>query len=212
MKKFFLVLIFLPYLIFADAKQIISSFLSENDKRYPTFLEALRLMEKRGAKVLVETGTARNGEKNFAGDGGSTIIFGKFAKQNDCVLYSVDIDPVAVKKSREACEKKEIQDRIFFKCCDSIKFLTHFGEKIDFLYLDSFDFDANNPKPSQEHHLKEVQAALPWITDNTIILIYDCLLQNGGKGKLAIAFLLRKGWKVHKKGYQVLLVKKNLVS
>ena len=27
--------------------------------------------------------------------------------------------------------------------------------KIDFLYLDSFDLDPNNPTPSQVHHIKD---------------------------------------------------------
>ena len=39
-----------------------------------------------------------------------------------------------------------------------------------------------------------------------VILIDDCDMPNGGKGKLVIERLTAKGWKVHMSEYQVVLV------
>ena len=79
---------------------------------------------------------------------------------------------------------------------------------IDFLYLDSFDFELHNPSPSQEHHLKEIIAVAPRLRKSTIIMVDDCDLPYGGKGKLVIKWLKERGWVEHKSGYQVILVHK----
>lgn len=67
------------------------------------------------------------------------------------------------------------------------------GLKIQFFllksifYLDSFDFDISNPLPSQKHHLKEIEAAYDKLTDNSVVMIDDCDLPGGGKGKGVIS-------------------------
>ena len=47
---------------------------------------------------------------------------------------------------------------------------------------------------SQEHCLKELQAAEPCLSKHSIILIDDNTLPGGGKGRLARQYLLDKGW------------------
>ena len=74
------------------------------------------------------------------------------------------------------------------------------------LYLDSYELDAKNPSPSQKHHLKEISAALPWITLNTVILIDDCDFPYRGKGGMVIDFLEKRGWVIVAEEYQVLMV------
>ncbi len=207
MKKLILCM-FCSLSLCANPSQIVGHYLSKEDKRYQTFVEALHLLEQRGGKTLVETGTSRKGDKNLSGDGGSTLIFGEFAKENGALLYSVDIDAGALLKAEVACKKREIHDHVMFVCQDSIQFLADFPHKIDFIYLDSYDYDPANPDPSQKHHLRELLAAWPAITEDTIILIDDCRLKNGGKGRLAIQYLLKNGWKIHRKKYQTLLIKK----
>ncbi|MBI3901288.1 MAG: class I SAM-dependent methyltransferase, partial [Chlamydiia bacterium] len=147
-------------------------------------LHAVSLLKQRGAKVLVETGTARDGRKNFDGDGGSTIIFGEWAKHHQALLYSVDIDPTAVKIAKSVTKK--FGPSVHVICSNSITFLENFQGPIDFLYLDSYDFDANEPLPSQEHHLKEIIAAYPKLHKDSIVMIDDCGLPHGGKGVLVI--------------------------
>jgi len=174
-----------------------------SDKRYDSFLMALKLLHQFNAKVLVETGTARNGDQNFAGDGGSTIIFGNWAAINQSVLFTVDISPDGLENAKKATQR--YSQSIHFVCNDSIAFLDSFNQYIDFIYLDSFDFDSNNPKPSQEHHLREIIAAYPHLHERSIVMIDDCDLPHGGKGKLVIEFLLSRGWKILYKGYQTIL-------
>lgn len=171
--------------------------------RYKTFLYSLKLLEERKAKTLVETGTARNGCTNCLGDGCSTIIFGNWAKKNHANLYSVDTDPEAILNAKKALGFSK--PFVHFTQKDSITFLKEFNQPIDFLYLDSYDFDPLNPIPSQLHHLDEILASYPHLTKQSIVMIDDCGLFFGGKGRLAISFLTRFGWKVIAQDYQVIL-------
>jgi hypothetical protein len=85
------------------------------------------------------------------------------------------------------------------------KWIIEYG--IDFIYLDSYDYELNNPIGSQLHHLKEIEAAHPFLRESSVIMIDDCDLPEGGKGKFAIEFLLERGWRVVKKQYQVILAR-----
>lgn len=182
--------------------------ISKNNFRYMSFLTALELMGSRKMKTIVETGTSRSGDMNYAGDGGSTIIFSEWAKDYKAEFYSVDLCEEYLINAEDAVRKQignHLQD-IHFVCSDSVSFLRDFGKKIDFLYLDSYDFDVNNPLPSQYHHLFEIEAAYPYLTEDSIVMIDDCGLPHGGKGKLAIEFLLERGWQIIVDLYQVVLI------
>lgn len=187
--------------------RILTGRIYRNNHRYDSLAMTMQLLHQRNAKILVETGTARGGEADCNGAGGSTIIFGDWAYQNDAKLFSVDINPSALQVAQNSTIP--YADNIEFVCSDSVKYLSEFDKPIDFLYLDSFDFVSENPTPSQEHHLKEIIAVYPKLHEGTIILIDDCgpPLPYGGKGKLAINYLTSKGWKKLYDGYQVLLVR-----
>lgn len=204
------ILFLLPCYSFLDAndsvKQYLDNRVPESNHRYKGYYTALKLMKERKVKVLVETGTARFGDKDFQGDGGSTVIFGDWASKNNAILFTVDILPLAVENARNA--STAYAKNIRFTCGDSVKFLKEFKQAIDFLYLDSFDFDFNNPDPSQRHHLKEIKAAYSKLHKNSVVMIDDCDLPHGGKGKLAINFLLKRKWKVLYSGYQTILVRR----
>ena len=187
-------------------QNILQGKILEHYQRYPTFLYALNLMHERQSQVIIETGTSRYGKEQCIGDGCSTLIFAEWIERNGGVFYSVDISANAILKASNALDMKK--KYVNFVHSDSVQFLTHFNQPIDFLYLDSYDFEVNNPSPSQEHHLKEIMAAYPWLWEESIVMIDDCDLPHGGKGKLAIEFLLDRGWKIVAKGYQVILVKK----
>ena len=179
-------------------------------KRRDTLREVLRLLEERKAKVLVETGVARKGLKKPKGDGASTIVFGLWSKQNGAHLYSVDIDPEATAKASEAVAAMELDDHVTLVTSDSVAFLEGFSDKVDFLYLDSYDYhktDTAIQQASQAHHLKEIEAIESRLHDDTVILIDDCDLPNGGKGKLVIEQLTANGWAVHMSEYQVILLR-----
>jgi len=194
----------------ANAPKIIDpvdAFINANlhDSRNNGFHTVLRLMRERNVHLVVETGTARGGHMAFTGDGGFTIIFGLWASLNKAHLYSVDISAQGIENAKTMV--KPYMDYITFVEDDSVHFLKEFDQTIDFLYLDSFDYEKNNPLPSQEHHLKEIEAAYDKLKPESIVMIDDCDLPGGGKGKLVINFLTARGWKVVFKSYQVILVR-----
>ncbi len=171
--------------------------------RYSTLLQAMKLLSERNAQVIIETGTSRYGSSNCLGDGCSTLIFGDWVRQNGGVFYSVDIDELAIERAVQGLGASS--EIVHFINSDSVAFLKNFGRPIDFLYLDSYDFEEFNPNPSQQHHLNEVIAAYPWLTKNSVIMIDDCKLPHGGKGKLAIEYLLGRGWRILMQSYQTIL-------
>ncbi|MFY0629389.1 MAG: class I SAM-dependent methyltransferase [Flavobacteriaceae bacterium] len=180
------------------------------NKRRATFRKTLELLNERNVKVLVETGTSRKGLKATRGDGAATIVFGKWASQNKAKLFSVDISEESVSESRNEVKNQGLDDVVTVYLSDSIAFLNDFKEPVDFLYLDSYDYSSVKEVQvkSQEHHLKEFKAIESRLHDKTIVLIDDCRLEGGGKGKMAIEYMLQKDWKILVEAYQVLLVKK----
>jgi predicted O-methyltransferase YrrM len=186
-----------------------SQWMNPTNPRYETFQKGLALLEARNGKMIVETGTTRGVSLSsiFTGDGGSSILFGSWAKKHNAMVYSVDICAAAFDNAKPFVEV--YAEHFFPVCADSVAFLERFEGTIDFLYLDSFDFEAGNPQPSQEHHLKEIIAAYPKLTTNSVILIDDCGLPHGGKGRLAIDYLQKRGWKILINRYQVLLIHNN---
>ncbi|MEM7174675.1 MAG: class I SAM-dependent methyltransferase [Chlamydiota bacterium] len=188
------------------AKQYLKERIDDKDKRFISFEYILKEMKKRNCSVLVETGTARNGAGNFIGDGGSTCIFADWAADHNAKLFSVDIDESALSMARNALNRKQ-KKYVHFAHSDSVEFLKKFDQKIDFLYLDSYDYDLAQWEKSQRHCLNELKAAYPRLHENSIIMIDDCKLQFGGKGGLAIPYLINLGWKIVVDEYQVILVK-----
>ncbi|GGI57123.1 class I SAM-dependent methyltransferase [Winogradskyella haliclonae] len=180
-------------------------------RRRNTFKKTLELLDKRKSKIIVETGTSRKGLEATRGDGAATIVFGKWAKQNDAKMYSVDISEDSVKGSQSAVTEQGLDKNVSVLLQDALVFLAEFGQKIDLLYLDSYDYsrtDVDIQQKSQEHHLKEFQLAEDKLHEQTIVLIDDCGLPGGGKGKLVVEYMIEKGWEVLIDAYQILLIKK----
>ena len=73
-------------------------------KRRDTFKKTMELMEKINAKVIIETGTSREGLKGAKSNGAATIVFGKWAKENGAVLHSVDINSESIANSMAVCK------------------------------------------------------------------------------------------------------------
>ena len=180
-----------------------------------TFKKTLELLGERKAKVIVETGTSRKGLEATRGDGAATIVFGKWAKQNDAKMYSVDISQDSVKGSQDAVTEQGLDKNVSVLHQDALVFLAEFDQKIDLLYLDSYDYsrtDVEIQQKSQEHHLKEFQLAEDKLHEQTVVLIDDCGLPGGGKGKLVVEYMIERGWEVIIDTYQILLVKKGTAA
>ncbi|MDH5456424.1 MAG: class I SAM-dependent methyltransferase, partial [Gammaproteobacteria bacterium] len=115
----------------------------------------------------------------------------------------------ATQRAGRAVAEMGLSDNVTLVTSDSVAYLDEFTETVDFLYLDSYDYhktDTAIQTASQDHHLKEIKAIEGCLHDKTVILIDDCDMPNGGKGKLVIEWLTGRGWKVHMSEYQVILV------
>ena len=121
---------------------------------------------------IVETGCMRadHGQLALGDDGASTYIFDDFINFYDGEVVSVDINPDNVRHAQ-----KMVSDRTTVYCSDSVEFLWNIPEKrkIDLLYLDSYDFEPDNPIPSQKHHLKELTAVMKNLRKGSIIMVDD---------------------------------------
>ena len=130
-----------------------------------------------GIVTIVETGCARRPpaeDDSWTGDGCSTLLFDKYVQLRDSgTVYTVDLS----QKNADAC-KQHVSWRTQVNCEDSVKFLEWFSHVpghggIHLLYLDSFDYDATNPIPSAVHHHRELMAAMPIITSQTMVVVDD---------------------------------------
>jgi hypothetical protein len=206
--KFIILFAFIFGAIFADnPSDYLDGRLEANNGRYKTFTEALRLLTERHVQMIVETGTERwlDAKYCFDGDGGSTIIFGHWATANNAQMFSVDINETHVGYSQN--NAVDYLKNLSLVIQDSVAFLKQFPDHIDFLYLDSYDYSERDSLPAQYHCLNEVLAAEDKLTDRSIVMIDDCNIPGGGKGKLAIEYLLSRGWILHKNFHQVILLK-----
>lgn len=176
-------------------------------KRRDSFRKTLGLLEERNARTMIETGTSREGLHGAKSNGAATIVFGKWAKQNGGVLHSVDISERSIENARKEVIAQQLEDTVKLHLSDSVAFLSSFEGEVDFLYLDSYDYseDSLEQLKSQEHHLKEFKAIEHRLHQDSLVLIDDCDLPNGGKGKLVVEYMLEKNWKILHQAYQILL-------
>ncbi len=183
-------------------------------KRRDAFLKSLELLDKIKAKIIIETGTSREGLHGAKSNGAATIVFGKWAKENNAILHSVDISEKSITASQKEVNNQDLSANVKIHHSDSVAFLENFKEPVDFLYLDSYDYnsDPEVQVKSQIHHLKEFEAIENQLHENTFVLIDDCDLPNGGKGKLVVEYMLKKDWKILMKEYQILLVRTNFTA
>jgi hypothetical protein len=151
-----------------------------------------------------ETGTVRSGNSMHRS---STMMFCEYIKRFGGELTTVDINPNCRHLAHQVANECGVADKIIILTESSTMSLMLEPGPIDFLYLDSLDFDPDDPEPSQTHNLKEAEYGLPLMSEHGIILIDDCDLPNGGKGGTSIPWLLQHGWKVEMQDYQTLLVR-----
>jgi hypothetical protein len=125
-------------------------------------------------------------------------VFGSFCRQYHLHLHTVDISSAAIELSRHATHS--CAEFITYTVGDSVLFLKNFPQKIDLLYLDSMNCPENDSADSptliasQQHQLKEIEAAFDKLSADPIILLDDNDFDNGGKTKLSKIFLQQKGF------------------
>lgn len=169
-------------------------------QRAKTMVRAMELAKERGVKNIVETGCIRG----WAGDGQSTLILAMLAIRLSGFFRTFDISDVHVGHAMQWIGIS-LTDRVSWNVLDSVSGLSLLREPVQFVYLDSYDYDASNPRPCQLHALAEVGAIYGKLSDKAIIVMDDANLQGGGKVAMAVDFLKGRGWKELASDYQVIM-------
>jgi hypothetical protein len=175
--------------------------------RGATFTKALEYLDRVKPSIIVETGTSRGrfdiNLPSICGDGGGSLIFALWCSRNNAKLYTVDIDPQSINNCKVNIAALGLSEYVEFVVSDSVEYLQNCEFKdLRFLFLDSYDFESNNPTPSQMHHRKEYAAVKDKLHPNCCILIDDCGLPHGGKGRLVEEDMAKDGFVMIYGGYQ----------
>ncbi len=167
-------------------------------------------IKKNNCLNILETGTIRGHPDTFnylGGDGLSTLIFAHFSKIYNLNFYSIDVSPHSISQSKEILKQFNLHDYVNYINSDSVKFLSEFKEKIDILYLDSYDFTENEEFNSQNHQLKEIIAAHDKLKKHSLVFLDDCDQRDEGKCRLSSDFLINNNYTLLVKNYQRIFIK-----
>ena len=131
-------------------------------------------------------------------------------------IYKGKILSVDIKQANVDYANEHTSERTNAYCMDSVEFLWDLDakNKIDFLYLDSYDFEPTNPVPSQLHHIKELCAVMKNLKSGTLIVVDDHLntpefdayratLAQGGKARFVEDFMNSIHAECLHDGYQI---------
>ena len=123
------------------------------DQRFHTQRIALNILNQLSAKpFILETGCIRLPDD--WGAGMSTLVFGEYVKNHGGRVTTVDNSEVNIKVCKELT--KEYAKFITYMVSDSLAYLPTIIDKIDFLYLDSFDCPPEgDASAAQIHNFKE---------------------------------------------------------
>lgn len=126
---------------------------------------ALELLENRSA-IIVETGTSAYGTD-------SSRLFDGYVSRFGGRFFSVDISTYPSRRL-----KLQHSSRTEFFVSDSLTFLGSIqkvlkSEVIDFVYLDSWDVDWENPTQCAIHGLSEFKLVQPYLKKGSVLIIDD---------------------------------------
>jgi hypothetical protein len=182
------------------------------------FLQAEKYLDQLDAKSVgqfIEIGTSRDG------DNSSTQVIAKWANRFDQHLYTVDID---IENISFVTNYNISNLKTFHGSGENFlhNFAAHLG-LISFLYLDNFDWDWHpenseqfvieqrlrysqlglemNNLNSQRAHLEQMTAALPYMAEQSIVVLDDTWYNKwwghySGKGGAVVPYLLNNGYQI----------------
>lgn len=170
-------------------------------RRWAAFLYVVtHLGSLRRPVTIVETGCAR-ALNNWAGDGQSTLVWDWLVGELGGTATSFDISSDSVAYARSKVQHANVvqSDSIIgLRCVDA--------SKIDFLYLDSYDWTGSIDSPA--HHLAELASVYPRLPSGCLIAVDDCLDgEGGGKHAFVKAFLTSLGIEPKVIGYVTVWIK-----
>jgi len=199
--------------------------------RFITTKIALGLMLQTGGKLIVETGCQKD---ECWGAGRSTTVFQDFINRHDCELITIDNNSIHLNRAKQyvgndvrvkfvladsALALSQINQPIDFLYLDSwdypyFEVTDMYGGRENFEegqrtveamseeeFIGLFNHIVGG---CQQHTLNELVAALPFIHKNTVVLIDDCKLAGGGKGRIARDWMFNQGWRLLFDDYQTL--------
>lgn len=178
---------------------------AKTNKRQASFqimIDHLRTIED---PLIIETGCIRPGdqpwssiENSFKDDGMSTCIFDRYINEYNGEFYSVDLTPAHVEYARSM-----VSDNTSITIDDSVHFLWEAGkqlnndnQKVDLLYMDSFDWTVGNEGACMAHHIKELACIIRSMKPGALIAVDDNYIENGvrvGKGVYVHEFMTSIG-------------------
>lgn len=174
--------------------------------RHDGFTCMVDAMLKLKEPLIVETGCARQ-VNNWQGDGMSTLIWDRVAERTNGSVLSVDLSKEAVDFATSL-----VGPKTKVHASDSVVFLRDLetdliktGKTIDLLYLDSYDFDVNNPHPSSLHHIFELLTIKQALRPGTLVAVDDNFEHNGhsmGKGAYVSQWMNNVNKHMVYRGYQ----------
>ena len=183
------------------------------EKRATGFDFAFNYLKDIKNPLIVETGCARI-EGNYAGDGQSSLLFDKYINEYGGEFITIDLSPHSV----ENCRKQMICPRTAVVEHDSVSYLQQLneklkttGRKVDFLYLDSFDWTPELQVESATHHLKELEAIYESLKPGALIGVDDNWMVGNtriGKGWLVLEYFNSLGIPPIFDGYQIFWITK----
>ena len=186
-------------------KWYVENYKDKSSFRFETFRLALKnIYERVEFPLIFETGTVR--VENDFGGGYSTYIFGECISLFGGKLITVDNNSTNIETSKRLT--KNFASNITYILDDSLRVIENYNEKIDLLYLDSFDCPIEgDASESQNHNLKEFKLAEHKLKENSIIIIDDVNFSNGGKARLTHEYLENNKYKLIYSNQQSLWVK-----
>jgi hypothetical protein len=188
--------------------KFIEKYNNKKNIRFSLFKKTLEISISRGHKIIVETGTSRGKKKFFFfkkynwKDGMSTLMLSEFAELINGKLHSCDLSADNIKNAEDFTKK--FKKNVQFYIQDSIIFLKNFNQKIDLLYLDSFD--GHNIELASRHQLKEAEMVIDKLNENSIVLLDD----KGAKTLYSKNFFVKNGFKILLESNNQLLLSKTL--
>lgn len=186
----------------------INKYNNKKNIRFELFKKTLEIAERRGLKIIVETGTSRGKKKFFFfkrfnwKDGMSTLMFSEFAHLTNGELHSCDISKENIDNAKDFTKK--YRNNVIFYIKDSVFFLKKFSKKIDLLYLDSYD--GHDVELASQHQLYEAKAVIDKLNENSLVLLDD----KGAKTLYSKDYFVKNGFKILAETKNQLLLSKIL--
>jgi len=173
-------------------------------QRRDSFIAAAEFILDCRHPFMVETGCYRG----IPQDGQSTVIFALLARETGGCFFSFDLSTDSIARASELLRQHDLHSWCRFVAGDSMLNLVWPGlNDVDFAYLDSFDYQEENPMPSQHHQLCEMSILRPKMAGHSAILLDDCDLPFSGKAGLSAPLILEYGWREVYTAYQRLFVR-----